>query len=166
MKKLIKILSVIIIAASTLFGEEIIFNSNMKVEADFFNFQEKILENQFFLIQKNTLKAISFTSNPKPKISRKIKAIITAYSSTPWETDETPYITAAGTKVREGIVANNYLPLGTKIRIPEIFGDKIFVVEDRMHWRKGKYQIDIWFKDYWQAKNFGAKKTYIEILES
>lgn len=166
MKKLIKIWLVLTIAASIFFGEEIIFNSNLKVEADFFDFREEILENQFFLIQGNTFLAISSPINQSSKVSRKIEAIITAYSSTPWETDETPYITAAGTKVRDGIAANNYLPLGTKIKIPEIFGDKIFVVEDRMHWRKGKYQIDIWFEDYWQAKNFGVKRTYIEILES
>jgi 3D (Asp-Asp-Asp) domain-containing protein len=95
----------------------------------------------------------------------RMEVIITGYSSTPWETDDEPYITAAGTFVRDGVVANNYLPIGTKIRIPELFGDKIFVVEDRMNWRKSDYHIDIWFPDYWQAINFGAKRTYIEILE-
>src|SRR3990167_1248447 len=38
---------------------------------------------------------------------------ITAYSSTPEETDSTPFITASGTHVRDGVVAANFLPLGT-----------------------------------------------------
>ncbi|MBI2012886.1 MAG: hypothetical protein HYS88_00320, partial [Candidatus Colwellbacteria bacterium] len=55
-------------------------------------------------------------SEPQRKL---IKAMITAYSSREEETDETPFITAAGTKVRPGVVAANWLPLGAKIRIPE-----------------------------------------------
>ena len=60
-------------------------------------------------------------------------------------------------------MAANFLPLGTKITIPEIYGDRIFVVEDRMHPRN-HYNVDVWFPDYWQAKNFGATQTYVEIL--
>jgi len=118
------------------------------------------------LIEGNSLVAISNPLNPAPPIVRKIKVIVTAYSSSPWETDGDPYITAAGTWVRDGIIANNYLPFGTKVRIPELYGDKIFVVEDRMSWKKGNYHIDIWFPSYWEAKSFGAKTTHIEILES
>jgi 3D (Asp-Asp-Asp) domain-containing protein len=57
------------------------------------------------------------------------------------------------------------LEIGTKIRIPEIFGEKIFIVKDRMNKKKGKYQIDVWFEDQKKALEFGVKKTYIEILE-
>jgi len=103
--------------------------------------------------------------NPVPENYRKIGVVVTAYSSTPWETDVDPYITAAGTWVRDGIIANNYLPLGTKVRIPELYGEKVFVVEDRMSWKKGNYHIDIWFPSYWEALSFGAKRTYIEVLE-
>ena len=117
------------------------------------------------IIQRNSILAITEPSNPEAQAIRKIRVVITGYSSSPWETDDTPYITAAGTWVRDGIVANNYLPFGTEVRIPELFGDKIFVVEDRMHWRKGNYHIDIWFPSRWQALNFGVKRTYIEILE-
>src|SRR3989344_3213041 len=59
----------------------------------------------------------------------------TAYSSTPDQTDDTPFITAKGTTVRDGIIAANFLPFGTRIKIPDIYGDKIFVVEDRMNRR-------------------------------
>ena len=100
------------------------------------------------------------------EVVEKIKMVITAYSSTPEQTDSTPFITASGKNVADGIVANNMLPFGSKIRIPEVYGDKIFVVEDRMNQRKGKYHLDIWFPEYSQAKNFGAKITYIEVLEN
>lgn len=124
--------------------------------------------------QRNTIsnanvENITLTANKYEKTNQnnqKINVVITAYSSTVWETDDTPYITASGTYVRDGIVANNLLPLGTKIKIPEIFGDKIFVVEDRMNSRKSYYHIDIWFPSYQEALNFGAKRTYIEILKS
>jgi len=116
------------------------------------------------IVQGNTLLAVS---NPALPIKvQRVKMIVTAYSSDPLQTDDTPFITASGSKVKEGIVANNLLPFGTKIKIPEIYGDKIFVVEDRMNWKKGYYHIDIWFPDYWQAKSFGAKRTIVEILES
>ncbi len=118
------------------------------------------------ITQGNSLLSVSDPSLPEPKTVQRIKMIITAYSSTPCQTDSTPFITAAGTWVKDGIVANNFLDFGTKIRIPEIYGDKIFVVEDRMHWSKSYYQLDIWFPEYWQAKDFGAKRAYIEVLEN
>lgn len=140
-----------------------IFNPFQKTEAEFgIGKASKELGKELVIVQGNTLLPISNPSNPA-KTFRKIPVIVTAYSSTPWQTDETPYITAAGTRVHQGIVANNLLPFGTKIRIPEIYGDKVFTVEDRMNWRKGYYHIDIWFPSYWEAKNFGAKRTYIEI---
>jgi 3D (Asp-Asp-Asp) domain-containing protein len=130
---------------------------------DFFG--EPNSENGLITIQGNSVLAVSNPANPEPKVIKKMKVVITGYSSTIWETDDTPELTASGSVVREGIVANNGLPIGTKIKIPELYGDKIFVVEDRMSWAKGKYHVDIWFPDYFQAKNFGAKRTYIEILE-
>ena len=50
--------------------------------------------------------------------------------------------------------------------IPELYGDKIFTVEDRMHSRKGKYQADIWMADKSDARIFGAKLVNIEVIES
>ncbi len=100
------------------------------------------------------------------EIVKTMKMVITGYSSTEDQTDDTPFITASGKKVTDGIIANNMLPFGTKIRIPELYGNKIFTVEDRMHKRMGKYQADIWFPEYMQAKKFGAKITEIEVLES
>ena len=117
------------------------------------------------IVQGNSLFLISKPINPESNIIQEIKMIVTAYSSSTWETDSSPYVTAAGTQVRDGIVANNLLPFGTKVRIPEIYGDKVFVVEDRMNSKKGYYHVDIWFPSYWEAKSFGAKRTYIEVIK-
>ena len=119
----------------------------------------------FIIVEENSLSSLSNPEGPPPKTLRKMNVIITAYSSTRAKTDDTPYITASGSRVRDGIVANNYLPFGTKIRIPELYKDKVFVVEDRMSWKKSNSHIDIWFPDYHQALLFGTKRTYIEILE-
>ncbi|MFA5249728.1 MAG: hypothetical protein WC397_04370 [Candidatus Paceibacterota bacterium] len=94
----------------------------------------------------------------------KLNAVLTAYSSTVEECDDTPFVTAQGTAVRDGIVANNLLPFGTKIRIPEIYGDKVFTVEDRMNAKQSKYQFDLWFPSHEAATDFGVKRTYIEIV--
>ena len=122
-------------------------------------------EENLLVFGSNTLISKLNPANPEPKVVQRLPVVITAYSSTVWETDEDPFITAAGTGVRDGIIANNYLPFGTKVRIPELYGDKVFTVEDRMNWKKGNYQVDIWFSSYLEAKEFGAKRTYIEVLE-
>jgi len=97
---------------------------------------------------------------------RTIKVVITAYSSTHDQTDDTPLITASGKYVKDGIIANNMLPFGTKIRIPGLYGNKVFTVEDRMNKRKPDHQFDIWFPSKDLAVNFGVKTAYIEILEN
>jgi len=123
-----------------------------------FSFENK----NFILYQENTISPILNLDTPERKI--KILALVTAYSSTPDQTDETPFLTASGKEVKDGIVANNFFKFGTKIKIPEIFGDKIFVVEDRMQEGKSKYHFDVWFENPLEAKNFGAKITEIEVI--
>lgn len=94
---------------------------------------------------------------------KKVRVSMTAYSSTPGQTDSTPFITANGSHVKDGIVAANFLPFGTKVRIPEVFGDKVFSVEDRMNARY-YYKIDVWMPTYEEAKNFGIKYVEVEIF--
>ena len=89
--------------------------------------------------------------------------LVTAYSSTPDQTDSTPFITASGSHVRDGIVACNFLSFGSKVRFPDIYGDKIFVVEDRMALRNS-HKIDIWFNTRWDARQFGVKTLRVEVL--
>jgi 3D (Asp-Asp-Asp) domain-containing protein len=113
--------------------------------------------------QTNSLLPVSSLLGAE-QIVNTMNVVVTAYSSTPEQTDDTPFITASGKYVRDGIVATNLLPLGTKIKIPGIYGDRVFVVEDRMHPRKSQH-VDIWFPTYTEAKTFGVKYTYIEILK-
>ena len=98
------------------------------------------------------------------KIPKKTMYVtVTAYSSTEDQTDGNPYLTAVGTPVRDGIVAANFLPIGTVVRFPDKFGDKIFVVEDRMHEKYG-LQVDIWTSEQEEAKKFGIQYLKIEIF--
>ena len=137
---------------------------------DFFLFsnndQEIVVEDvpSFLFSQGSFLVPLSNPANPPLKVVRTINTVITAYSSTIGQTDDSPFITASNKDVRDGIVANNYLPFGTQIRIPELYGDKVFVVEDRMSRKKGNYHFDVWFSDYDQALAFGAELTYVEVL--
>jgi len=88
---------------------------------------------------------------------------VTAYSSTPDQTDDTPFTTASGKTVRDGIVATNMLPFGTKVKIPDHFGDKVFVVEDRMHSRKVGY-LDVWMSSRENALHFGINYAKVVVL--
>ena len=116
------------------------------------------------LLAKNCPRTtIASEYTPGAKEPKVIKILITAYSSSVDETDSTPLITASGNYVRPGVVAANFLPFGTKVRMPKIFGDKIFVVEDRLHERYND-RIDVWFSTKEGALKFGQQISEIEIL--
>ena len=94
-----------------------------------------------------------------------IKAVITAYTSTPGQTDDTPFIAASGKRVHDGMIAANGLPFGTKIKIPSVYGDKIFIVEDRMNSRYGFGRFDVWLDmSRAEARKFGVKRVEVEIF--
>ena len=105
----------------------------------------------------------SLADNSVIQVKSRKGVTITAYSSRVEETDSTPFIAASGKRVHDGMVAANWLPMGTKVRIPAFFGDKIFVVEDRMHARNAE-KLDIWFASTEAARNFGVKIATVEIL--
>ena len=94
---------------------------------------------------------------------RSVAVVITGYSSTEDQTDSTPFTTAWNTQTRSGVVAANWLPLGTKIKIPELFGNRVFTVEDRMHPRNAN-KLDVWFQSREEALKFGVRKARVEIL--
>lgn len=102
---------------------------------------------------------------PAPKVAKVRTIVMTAYSSTRDQTDGDPFTTASGQKVRDGIIAMNGVPFGTKVRIPEKFGDKVFVVQDRMSARYGSSRADIWMKTRHAAKQWGVKRVRVEILK-
>lgn len=87
----------------------------------------------------------------------------TAYSSTPDQTDDSPFTMANGKRVHDGAVAANFLPFGTKVRFPELYGDKVFTVEDRMH-RRFSDRVDIWMETRSEAIRFGIQDVTMEIL--
>ena len=93
---------------------------------------------------------------------------ITAYNSDPAQTDSTPCITANGFNVcehgEEDTIAANFLKFGTKVRIPDLYGDRIFVVRDRMNKRYSD-RVDIWMKEKTDARQFGVKVAKIEVVE-
>lgn len=100
---------------------------------------------------------------PKRDPRRTMYIVVTAYNSEVGQTDDTPFITAFNTHVRDGIVATNFLPKGTIVRFPEVYGDKEFVVEDRMN-KRYYYHMDIWMEKKSEAVNFGSKFLKMEIL--
>ncbi len=94
--------------------------------------------------------------------------VITAYNSEAAQTDSSPCITANGFNVCEhGVedtIGANFLKLGTKVRIPELFGDQIFVVRDRMN-KRFSNRVDVWMIEKQDALKFGVKNAKIEVLE-
>jgi 3D (Asp-Asp-Asp) domain-containing protein len=111
--------------------------------------------------------------------------VATAYSSDPWQTDDTPFIPADGSNLLTEFetygavyaIASNDLPLGAIVRLPDLFGDQRFVVRDRMNRRyTGKGRLDIYMAVPGEdgeldldasrdaARAFGIKRTRVEIL--
>ncbi len=102
------------------------------------------------------------------KVIRTSTHVITAYNSEPGQTDNSPCITANGFDVcehgQEDTIAANFLKFGTKVKIPELFGDRIFVVRDRMN-KKHPNRVDIWMLDKKAALKFGVKTAKIVVIE-
>ncbi|MEK7123074.1 MAG: hypothetical protein AAB855_04435 [Patescibacteria group bacterium] len=110
------------------------------------------------------LLGLSKKQTPAP---RNMRMVITAYSSTPDQTDNTPCITANGYNVctanAENVIAANFLPFGARVQIPELFGDRVFTVQDRMNARHSQ-RVDIWMTSRHKAKQFGVKRAEIVVL--
>lgn len=138
-------------------------NRQQDLQGEMVQNQEKIIEKP--LSVKKTAAQKTVTNNPSKADVRKVT--VTAYSSTVDQTDSTPCITANGFNVcehnKENIIAANFLPFGTRVRMPGLYGDKIFTVQDRMN-RRYAYRVDIWMKTREKAKNFGVKYTSLEIV--
>lgn len=110
------------------------------------------------------------TTSPE-KVEKIIKVstnTITAYNSEAAQTDSSPCITANGFNVcKHGIedtIAANFLPFGTKVKIPDLFGDRVFVVRDRMN-KKHPNRVDVWMQDRSDAIKFGVKVAKIQVIE-
>jgi hypothetical protein len=86
-------------------------------------------------VNETSLSQIYLTKNTKNNFPVAAQAILTAYNSEVGQTDDTPFITASGDRVGYGVIAANWLPFGTKVVIPELFGKDVFIVKDRMNKR-------------------------------
>ena len=115
-----------------------------------------------------TTEEISKKQEPQIRVISSSVHSMTAYNSEVGQTDDSPCITANGFNVCEhGIedtIAANFLKFGTKVRIPELFGDRIFVVRDRMNKRYTE-RVDVWMLNRSDAIQFGIKRATIEVIE-
>jgi 3D (Asp-Asp-Asp) domain-containing protein len=98
----------------------------------------------------------------KYKVVGRGQVMASAYNSEEGQTDSTPWTTASGSQCREGVIAANHLPIGTKVLI-EGFGNQVFTVEDRMNKRYNK-RIDIWMRHHSDAMKFGVRKIKYYVL--
>lgn len=108
--------------------------------------------------------AMTPTGATVPVLHKFYTVQVSGYNSEVAQTDDNPFITASGTHVRDGVVATNMFPFGTAIKIPSLYGNKIFVVEDRMN---SRYQnnVDIWFADKTEALKLGRRTIQIEVIK-
>lgn len=111
-------------------------------------------------IEQNIALPISGARSPR----KVVNTVVTVYSSTPDQTDNTPFIAANGGRVHDGMLAANWLPFGAQVKFPELFGDKIFIVGDRMNEKYGYGRVDIWMDAPRQElMRFGVKRLKMEI---
>ena len=159
-----ELLNLGLIAFAVVFGATTIAGS---VHADVTHPTEAEKKATALMVSAMTNELSDYGSLPlsgKRQIPRKLSVTTTAYSSELSQTDATPFVTASGTTVRHGVVAANFLPIGTKIKIPALYGDETFVVEDRMNARYAE-RLDIWMETRGEAKTFGVRRLEIEIDE-
>jgi len=163
-------LNVSVILLVAIVGLYVIFPTAVKAD-------EKPETEQRLFDEETVEKIIDFMQNENEKYgilptsetsvpTRTYVVPMTAYTSDPAQTDDTPCITASGLDVCErnieNVVAANFLPLGTRVKIPEMYGDRIFYVEDRMN-KRYDYRMDIWMKDITDARQFGLRTLTVEV---
>lgn len=128
-----------------------------------------LLTKRFELASVNDFSFYKPKADALPYGAREMTVASTAYTSAVAQTDSTPCITADGYNVcaagEENVVAANFLPFGTKIMIPDVFGDRIFTVHDRMN-KRYYYRVDVWMMSYNKAIQYGKRDIRIIILPS
>ncbi|MFH0779864.1 MAG: hypothetical protein V1928_03315 [Parcubacteria group bacterium] len=111
---------------------------------------------------------VEFSNEDNVSVVKTMTVIATAYTSAEEETDNTPCITANGYDLcennQENVIAANFLKFNTKVRIPDLYGDQIFTVQDRMNARYDK-RIDLWKLSKSRAYAFGKRLVKIEVVE-
>lgn len=113
---------------------------------------------------------VQLTGIIRPRVGTKMVATMSAYSPRVAETDSTPCIGARG-RVFRGMVASNFLPTGTQLRIEggglaQLLGIQPdqFYVGDRMNARYGRYFMDIWMPKTQKALEFGRRRLEVQVV--
>lgn len=156
------------IYATTTKAIDVIQNDSM-VKADSMDQEAaKLIQKTATSTPTTDTSATEATSTPVIKVIRTSTHVITAYNSEVAQTDDDPCTTANGFNVcehgQEDTIAANFLKFGTKVQIPDLFGDRIFVVRDRMNKRYPDH-IDVWMKAKKDARQFGVKVAKIQVVE-
>jgi 3D (Asp-Asp-Asp) domain-containing protein len=97
-----------------------------------------------------------------------VTVVVSGYTSRPCETDSTPFVTAANTTTRRGVIALSRDLVSRYTRgAPFDFGDVVhlngigdFVVEDVMNERYERH-ADIWFESLGEAREFGRRRAVL-----
>ena len=150
---------VLILIASILF---LCFARIPEEKVDYINFQyEKVQDGDPLHITKDGL---IVQAPPYLFTEHTTRATITAYSSSVDECDDTPFITASGTRTRLGVIACPvYYKFGEIFKID----GEYYICEDRMS-TKYPHRFDIWFPSKQEAKEFGIKIkeiTYYKLVK-
>ncbi|WP_225430025.1 RlpA-like double-psi beta-barrel domain-containing protein [Deinococcus detaillensis] len=101
--------------------------------------------------------------------TRTVKA--TAYNSEAGQTDNSPFVTATGTRVRPGVIALSrdllrIFPYGSRVTLQDSAGllnGRVFIVEDTMNVRMAN-TVDIWMGSRAQALAWGSRTVRITAL--
>ncbi|MFA7245087.1 MAG: hypothetical protein WC070_02805 [Candidatus Magasanikbacteria bacterium] len=145
----------------------------VEAKGDFFAKISDFFKNNVAQAEETEEEVASFPDIEDAEPRKIVMAVMTAYSSDVGQTDSTPCI-PADYKYNlcenyekfgeQNTIAANFLPLGTKVRFPDLYVDKIFVVRDRMNARYGYGRGDIWMPTRNEAVNFGVKRVKMEIF--
>ncbi len=164
LKKLTTTLVLLVVIGSYVLSPTIA-NADMALEQ--FRFDDETIAMIIASMKNETEPYGRLPQSPDASPRRTYQIPVTAYTSEVGQTDDAPCVTASGLDVCErdveNVVAANFLPLGTRVRMPELYGERVFYVEDRMNERY-YYKMDVWMKQKSDAKQFGVQYTIIEVF--
>lgn len=107
---------------------------------------------------------LTYVATPAPVAQPTIihDAVVTAYTSSPDETDDTPFITASGAHTTPGEIAcPSKYAFGTQVKIH----DAIYTCEDRMNAIYADQEhFDVWVYTKDEAYEWGHQTLDVEIL--
>jgi 3D (Asp-Asp-Asp) domain-containing protein len=170
--------AIVVVTMSVVLIAPLLTPSPVQAQSNLVSSALKGIANLFSSKEEDTTEEVLITTNVFPEVedrkpTRVIAAVMTAYSSDVGQTDASPCLPADWKYNlcehyeqfgEQDTIAANFLPLGTKVRFPDLYGEKVFTVRDRMNARYGVGRGDIWMPTRAEAKQFGVKKVTMEIF--